>query len=228
MIISAHQPILLPWLGFWSKLKQADLFVLMDEYQFSRHSSEKFDNRNKIRNPNGEQWITIPCQRGSKYKKFTAVKIDNSQKWQEKIWNTIEWNYRNAPYWESYKHLIRPVFRAHHENLVDINVELITLFAYLLDINTPIYLQSYDLPLLFGDATEKLVFITKFFNGDEFLFGAHGKRYCREMLFKQNGIRITYQDYKHPTYKQMHSPFIPNLSVVDAILNIGEKTKELI
>ena len=33
MIVSIHQPNYLPWLGFFNKIKQSDLFILFDDVQ---------------------------------------------------------------------------------------------------------------------------------------------------------------------------------------------------
>ena len=36
-ILAAHQPQYLPWLGFFDKIAQADVFVLLDNVQFKKN-----------------------------------------------------------------------------------------------------------------------------------------------------------------------------------------------
>jgi hypothetical protein len=45
LIVAIHQPEHLPWLGFFNKIDQADLFVLLDVVQFRKNY---FQNRNRI------------------------------------------------------------------------------------------------------------------------------------------------------------------------------------
>ena len=50
-------------------------------------------------------------------------------------------------------------------------------------------------------------------------------------LFPVEGIKVLFQDFKQKEYAQVGSPglFIPFLSVIDALMNIGpEKTSQLI
>ncbi len=57
MIISVHQPQYLPWLGYFDKIKRADIFVLLDNVQFKKN---EWQNRNRIKAANGLQWLTVP------------------------------------------------------------------------------------------------------------------------------------------------------------------------
>ena len=44
--ISIHQPVYLPWLGFFEKVISSEKFVFLDDVQFEKNG---FQNRNKIR-----------------------------------------------------------------------------------------------------------------------------------------------------------------------------------
>ena len=60
---------------------------------------------------------------------------------------------------------------------------------------------------------------------DEYLSGM-GKgslRYIQgnERVFEENEIKLTFQKFAHPKYPQLHGEFVPNLSILDAIFNIG-------
>ena len=62
MLLSAHQPAYLPWLGYFEKIARADVFIYMDTVQFERNS---YTNRNKIKGSNGAKMLTIPvCMKG--------------------------------------------------------------------------------------------------------------------------------------------------------------------
>ena len=62
MMVAAHQPAYLPWLGYLAKIAAADLFVVMDDLQYE---AQNFQNRNRIKTGTGPAWITVPVERGS-------------------------------------------------------------------------------------------------------------------------------------------------------------------
>ena len=78
MITSIHQPNYLPWLGFFSKIKQSDLFVLFDDVQFPR-GKKHFGHRNKIKtNFNASKWLTVPIKNKSDMVSFNDTVINYS------------------------------------------------------------------------------------------------------------------------------------------------------
>ena len=58
MKIGIHQPNLTPWLPYFHKMQQADVFVLMINCQFEKNG---FQNRFNV----GEDWITKPVVGGT-------------------------------------------------------------------------------------------------------------------------------------------------------------------
>src|SRR5579862_2650962 len=55
--VAIAQPTFLPWLGWFDLIDQADLLILLDDVSFSRQS---WQQRNRIRGPEGLQYITLP------------------------------------------------------------------------------------------------------------------------------------------------------------------------
>src|SRR2546429_5666703 len=60
MIVTIHQPNYLPYLGFFHKMANADVLVLYDTAQYSKQLG--VHNRNRIKTPQGAQWLTVPVQ----------------------------------------------------------------------------------------------------------------------------------------------------------------------
>lgn len=57
MKVCISQPTYLPWIGFFHKFIDIDVFSIYDTAQYFKRG---FQNRNKIRNPNDWQWLTVP------------------------------------------------------------------------------------------------------------------------------------------------------------------------
>ena len=91
MIVAAHQPHFLPWLGYLDKLAKSDLFVVMDDLQYEK---ENFQNRNRLKLDRGAHWLTVPLLRGNQSDRICDKRIDNAGRggrhhWQHRIWRTL-------------------------------------------------------------------------------------------------------------------------------------------
>ncbi|MBI4375539.1 MAG: WbqC family protein [Elusimicrobia bacterium] len=62
MILAAHQPNFLPWLGYFGRMIQADRFIFLDHVQFER---QNYQNRTLIKTTQGPRWITVPVAQRS-------------------------------------------------------------------------------------------------------------------------------------------------------------------
>ena len=54
-----------------------------------------------------------------------------------------------------------------------------------------------------------------------YLSGPSGRNYLDEELFHRHSIAVRYHDFPHPTYPQRFAPFVPNMSTVDLLFNMG-------
>ena len=57
MILTAHQPLFLPYLGHFAKIAESDVFVYLDTVRYSKWG---WYSRNKIRTPDGWLWLVVP------------------------------------------------------------------------------------------------------------------------------------------------------------------------
>ncbi len=56
-VVGIHQPNYLPWVGYFSKIRQADTFIFLDDCEFSKNG---YFNRVELKGPNGKFWLTAP------------------------------------------------------------------------------------------------------------------------------------------------------------------------
>ena len=88
MILTAHQPVYLPWLGLFHKIALADTFVFFDQVQYL---PKDWMNRNKIKTTSGEIFLTVPVfTKGHRDKKTSEIEINNNENWQNKHLKTIK------------------------------------------------------------------------------------------------------------------------------------------
>src|SRR5438105_15772232 len=100
MILTAHQPVYLPWLGLFHKIALADLFVSYDQVQYLSYD---WNNRNRVKTANGPVWLTVPVLRkGHLQKRICDLEISYARPWAQKHWRTIREAYGRAPYFDCY------------------------------------------------------------------------------------------------------------------------------
>ena len=221
-ILSIRQPGYLPFIGFFKKIQATDVFVFLDDVQYTRSD---FDNRNKIRIQDDSMWLTIPIFNKTG-QTLNEVKIDYSKKWVSKHKSSIEYNYEKAPYFEEYWKDIELILDKSWEKLIDLNMELINYFITKLEINTKTVFSS-ELNIN-KTGSEKLLEICKDLQVDTYLSGEFGRNYLDINLFQQENIKVIFEKFEHPTYDQTFDGFVQNMSIIDLLFNEGQNAKNIL
>lgn len=224
-IISAHQPVYLPWLGLFHKIAVADKFVIYDDVPYTRYL---WYNRNQILGPNGAIQLTVPIQRGRPEGMTHAeVLIDNAQNWRMKHWRSIEQSYRKSPYFKDFATDLQRAYAADWNRLIDVNMHFLKLILGWLDIDTPLLMAS-DLNLE-GAKSARALNLSQRLNAQSLLFGANGRDYADIAAFLAAGVAPIFQDYRHPEYLQKRdTPFQPFMSVIDLLMNHGPASRDIL
>lgn len=220
-----HQVNYLPWLGFFNKIKNSDVFVMFDITDYEKNSIQ---NRNKIRTADGWCYLTIPINKICYRKPFYTVKMPANKKWKQNHWKAIELNYKKTDYFASYQDSFKEIYSRDYETLMELNSKIILYLLEQFDINVEI-IKTTDLNLNRElKKTDMLVEILQAVKADTYLSGLSGKKYLEGKKFKRAGINLAYQNFKHPIYKQRYPGFELNMAAIDLLFNMGEKSKELI
>ena len=219
MIVAVHQPQYLPWLGYFDKIDRADIFVLLDNIQFKKN---EWQNRNKIKTAQGWQWLTVPVMH--KYPQLiNEVMVNNRVRWQHKQRQAILSNYKKTPYYDQMKEFFEDIFSSSWQFISQLNIEVVKKLVKLLGIETPLYVAS-EIGEFPQDPDERLIAITKHFGADTYLAGMGGREYMDLDIYDKSGIKVIFQDFKHPVYTQLFGGFEAFMSVIDLIFNHGDKS----
>lgn len=228
LTVTIHQPEHLPWLGFFHKAAQVDVFVLLDTVQY-RH--KYFQNRNRIRSHPGSCWVTVPVLlKGRGRPTIRDVRINPSgYRWREKCWRSISFNYQKARFFEAHAEFFQGVYSRPWELLVDLNVELLRYLFRVLGITASI-VRASALEAS-GTGPELILKIAQELGADCYLSGISGiagRGTAPEELFQRRGIAVQYQAFHHPIYRQLHEPFLPCMSAVDLLFNYGPQAADIL
>jgi hypothetical protein len=203
VIVSIHQPQYLPWLGYFDKVDKGDVFVLLDSVQFKKN---EWQNRNKIKTAQGWQWITVPVTYQFS-QRIMEVEINNRDKWQHKQRQAILSNYRKAPFWGMLEGFFEEILTGEWPYISALNIHVVRRLAGLLGLKTPIYVAS-EIGAFPEDPDDRLIAITKHFGADTYLAGSGGRDYMDLDKYEANGIRVLFQEFKHPAYHQLFGAFV--------------------
>jgi hypothetical protein len=222
MKIAIHQANYFPYTGFFHKINQADIFVIQDDVKFVNRS-----NRNKIISSSGYTWINVPIKKGHQSLPIMDVKINNEISWRKINYKKICAGYNKAKFFHLYKDYFENLYNKEWKNIFDLNFETIKQVLSWLEIKVKIVIES-ELGVS-GQSTERLVNVCKKLGADTYISGIGGKRYLDEKLFEKNKIILKYQNYNPIRYLQhMSKSFIPNLSIIDLLANMGSESGKLL
>ena len=214
--VAIHQPNYSPWIGFFQKMALADIFVILDNVQFSKDS---YTQRTKIRTKEGWIWLTIPIEKKYYFKRIKEVYLPQNDKWIKKHKLSILSNYSKAPFFDI--DFIERYYTNSFKKLREFNEFGILYLKDEFGIKTEIVRAS---ELDVDDnlkSTDLLVDLVKKVGGDYYISGLGGKRYMEESKFKEEGITLEYFEFEPFKYQQRWEGFEQYMSAIDLLFNAG-------
>jgi len=209
----------IPWKGYFDMIAAVDEFILYDDMQYTRRD---WRNRNRIKTPDGVQWLTVPVKvKGKYYQTINDTEIDGSE-WAATHWKSLKLNYSRAPYFKEIADWLEPLYLCESYTYISqLNRRLIESVCDYLGIRT-IISNSRNYVLLDGK-TERLANLCAQAGGTEYISGPAARSYIDEQVFTDHGIKLTWFDYSgYPEYPQLWGDFIHEVTILDLLFNQGQ------
>ena len=222
-VVAIHQPNYVPWLGYFFKIANTEIFIFLNDAEFSKSS---YINRNRIKTQRGTHWLTVPVNANST-SSINEVRIANMI-WNKKHVKTLKSAYGKAPFFQT----VFPWFEdllttAQFDFLSELNIHIIKKICNKMEF-VPRFKISSDYNVK-SKRDDRLIALVKEVGGTHYLSGYGGAKYQDPKKFEKNGIDIKYYNYQPPVYAQLWGAFTPNLSILDLLFNIGfESTSSLL
>jgi hypothetical protein len=220
MIVAGHQPNYLPWLGFFDKMVQCDVFIIEDNVQFERQG---FTNRTKIKTFQGVRWLTVPVKHSGNSLPINEITIADTagQDWAKQHWLMLKSNYSRAPFWGEFNSFFEQTYSQKWNRLMDLNMRFIKGFMDFFKIKRRLVFAS-SLGVS-GKKSELVLAQCKALGATKLFSGIGAQNYLNLQRFEEEGIKVVFQDFQHPVYPQLGEDFVPGLSAVDYLFWAGGK-----
>jgi len=190
-----------PNIHYFTKIIAYDSIKI--EYN-ENYQKQSYRNRCTILSANGPLNLIIPVIKNHVNKILIKdVKIDNQKKWKSQHWNAICSAYRNSPYFEFYEHEVKSLIFSNEENLFKFNLTIIKKILELLEIEKKLTLTDS--------------FLKEYLNSDDFRYKIHPKINFIE-------IDDRFCPLKYLQVYNYKFEFVPNLSILDLIFNMGPES----
>lgn len=228
-LVAIHQPNFLPWLGYFNKIAQADIFVILDGVQFAK-TGGTWSNRVQMLVGGQPAWVTMPIVRSYHgVRTYREMEISDDSPWRTRLLRTIQLNYSATPHFGAVFPTLEAIISNPTPALAEFNEAGIRALCQGLQLDTGKLVRSSSLPVT-GAATDLLVAIVAAVGGAAYLAGGQAMAYQDDDSFVAAGFEVIHQNFQHPVYPQANSrSFVPGLSIVDALMNCGWRdTRQLL
>jgi len=220
-VVGVHQPNFLPWIGYFSKIKNSDFFVLLDTVQYTKNS---YINRVQLPGNDQASWMTVPVVKPELSTQIKDVSIAVALFKVKKQVKRIAQSYAKAPFFKEVFPVVERLMLSEVGNLATFNGNLIRGLCVELGIKTAIVTASamkidFDSNV---NATARLIAICQKFNTTVYLSGTGGFNYQDQDQFKEHGIDVRpvgFEAYEYERYDG--NEFLAGMSIVDALFNEG-------
>lgn len=222
MVVSIHQPNYFPWLGYFYKIAQSDVFVLLDDVQFS---NEGMHNYHYIKTPQGSLRLKIPVEQHTG-DLIMNVKTKDFLGWKQKHIKTIEVNYKKSAFFSTVFVDYVQLIDREYSNLSEMNTAIINFMLEKFGIATKI-VKSSELNIT-STKEEKVMDICNALNATTYYSGTGAKAYQSEIDFNSRGLELKYSVFNPFEYKQLWGSFQSNVTVLDFIMNCGYDWQQVV
>lgn len=229
MSVGMMQPTFLPWQGFFELIARSDRFIFLDDFQFSVQS---YHQRNRLFvNKRQVEWYSVPIVKAMSFKRpLNEARINESVPWRIKTWKRIQQNYSKASFFRDVAPKIEQWLFTQAESLAEQNVLFIRLVCKMIGIRTEFWM-SHNLPSD-KDRSNRVLELLRWCEADIYYCAQGSFGYMADdSVFPVESIKVLFQRFEPKPHRQVGSPneFVPYLSVLDALMNVGpEETRALI
>lgn len=213
MVIS--QPMLFPWPGFFEQMMLADVYLWLDDAQFSKGS---LTNRIQIRHTGEVKWMSIPLAGKGSFQNIRDLVAAHDFRARHRTF--LEQAFAAAPFASDALDIVEEVYA--ETNLCDLLIKSAEVPARWLGLSAGrtriAATSSMDVG---GQSWRRVLALVQAVGGTTYVTGHGAARYMEHEAFEAAGVSVAYMDYSKTQWRQDGPLFTPYVSILDLIANTG-------
>lgn len=220
MKLGIMQPYFFPYIGYFSLLRNTDKWIVFDTVQYIERG---WINRNKIIHPAKPEamYVTVPLMEHRRIDAIRDIRIDRKQLYVDKILGQIQASYKKrSPYFDEVFHLVEGCLNTETESISRLNILSMKKVCGYLEISLDLQIFS-EMKIDLGkiDAPDEWALnISKALGAEEYINPPGGKDFFCKEKYEKSGIKLSFLKANSVLYDQKKSVFLPNLSIIDAMM----------
>lgn len=208
------QPYFMPYIGYFQLIAAVDKFIIYDNIQYTKKG---WINRNRMLQNSKHSIFSLPLKNGSASldvcERELAVDFNRS-----KLLNQFKGAYQSAPYFEQTLLLIEQILQYEDTNLFRFLHHSIVKTCKYLAIDTEIKISSEIAIDHALKSQEKVIALCQAIGATTYINAIGGMEIYNRDVFQAQGFEIKFIRSQPFEYKQFGAPFLPWLSIVDALM----------
>ncbi len=210
------QPMLFPWPGFFEQMKLADVYLWLDDAQFSKGG---FTNRVQVRHGGVQKWLSIPLAGKGSFQEIRA--LESAEDFRPKHLSFLKQALADAPFARDAIAIVEEVYDV--QDLCELLIRSAEVPARRLGL--PVAREpakrTSDLTVE-GTSWRRVLDLVRAVGGTRYITGHGAARYMDHAAFEAEGISVDYMDYSKTAWPQHGGgAFTPYVSILDLIANTG-------
>jgi hypothetical protein len=218
MKLAIMQPYFFPYIGYWQLLNAADRFVIYDDVNFIKQG---WINRNRILINGAPRYITVPLDGASPNKRICDIAVQGAQRWRSKTIKSIECAYGKSAFYSAVFPEIERQIRHESVNLAEFLAAHLTSMAEFLGIETEIIPSSRVYSNSDLSSQERIIDICRREGASAYINLPGGRELYDAESFGAANVNLEFLSSRISPYRQRTANFVPNLSVIDALMETG-------
>lgn len=209
------QPMLFPWPGFFEQLMLADVYVYLDDAQFSKGS---FTNRIQLKYGEDIRWMTVPLAGKGSFTKIADLRAADDD-WKASHRALLKQSLQGAPFIADALEILDLVYR--QQSLCELLIASIEEPARYLGIGSKRQTAISSEMAVEGRSWQRVLDMVRHFDGTRYITGHGALNYLDHDAFEASGVTVEYMAYSRTPWTQNSETFTAYVSILDLIAHVG-------
>jgi len=221
--VALMQPYFFPYVGYYSLIEKADIFVICDEVQYIRQG---WMNRNRILDCNKAfSYINMPVKKAPQKTVIKDIRIDHAAPWKMKMRQDLMRYSNYGHYYKDAMEVIEACLAYETDSLTDFHTHSIKQVMAYTGIEGRIeILSKMQLKLPEIQAPDEWgLYVTLALGGKTYYNPPGGMNFYNPQKYAAHGVDILFVINKLAPYKQGLEHFVAGMSMIDAMMFLSPR-----